>query len=197
MELYSAARLLKGSGSMFQKKIQDRDSYNEYIFRLAKSGEGEDILKLYRSIIGTHGCTWSNEYPTIDIIISDIEMRSLYCMTDDKGQIIAAAAAGPFDELSSLEWDPRMTAPCELARIGVAPSMQKRGLASKLLCAVIDDCRSRGYNGMRFLVSKTNYKALALYNKFGFQETGEVFMYGHDFYCYYKLLDQACTADER
>ncbi len=161
-----------------------------YILRLAEPKDSEEILKLYRSIIGTPGCTWSEEYPVMDNIISDIASGSLYCMTDISGQIIAAAAAGPLDELSDLEWDPGMTKPCELARIGVSPSLQKKGIASKLLCAVIEDCKSRGYNGMRFLVSKTNGSALALYNKFGFMKTGEVFRYGHDFLCYYKLLNQ-------
>lgn len=54
---------------------------------------------------------------------------------------------------------------------------------------VIQDCRRRGYDSMRFLVSTTNYNALILYRKFGFQEVGEVFRYGHDFYCYYKVLN--------
>ena len=162
---------------------------NEYIFRLAEPKDSEEILRLYRSIIGTPGCTWTEDYPDMEEIINDTAMRSLYCMTDGDGQIIAAAAAGPLDELSDLEWDPGMTKPCELARIGVSPSLQKKGIASKLLCAVIEDCKSRGYNGMIFLVSKTNSSALALYNKFGFKNTGEVFRYGHEFFCYYKLFE--------
>ncbi len=165
------------------------DIESRYIFRLAEPKDSKEILKLYRSIIGTPGCTWSEDYPTMEEIINDTEMRSLYCMTDNKGHIIAAAAAGPLDELSDLEWDPQMTKPCELARIGVTPSLQKKGIASELLSAVIEDCKNRGYNGMRFLVSKTNYGALALYDKFGFRKTGEVFRYGHDFLCYYKMLN--------
>jgi ribosomal protein S18 acetylase RimI-like enzyme len=160
----------------------------EYKLRLAEQKDDKNILKVYKSIIGTQGCTWDEEYPSMEGIIEDIKMKSLYCLTDDKGEIIAVATAGPLNELDDIIWDSRMTKPCELARIGVLPCLQKKGIASQLLDAVIGDCKSIGYNGMRFLVSKTNYNALMLYNKFGFQNVGEVFRYGHDFYCYYKLL---------
>lgn len=165
------------------------DTNVDYKFRLAEPGDENTILEIYRSIIGTEGCTWHAEYPSMFEIQSDIKMSSLYCLTDDKEDIIAVASAGPLDELGDLMWDARMTKPCELARIGVLPSMQKRGLASKMLSSVIDDCKRRGFNGMRFLVSKTNYNALMLYHKFGFHGVGEVFRYGHDFYCYYKLFN--------
>ncbi|MDP4089414.1 MAG: GNAT family N-acetyltransferase [Bacillota bacterium] len=160
----------------------------EYKLRLAEYGDEENILKLYRSILGTTGCTWSEEYPSMTEIISDIKMKSLYYLTDHQGKLIAVATAGSLDELDDLIWDSRMTKPCELARIGVLPSLHNKGIASKLLGAVIEDCKSRGYNGMRFLVSKTNNNALRLYGKFGFRNVGEVFRYGHDFYCYYKMI---------
>ncbi len=161
----------------------------EYVIRLAEQKDSDEILKLYRSIIGTQGCTWNEYYPSMEEITSDIRINSLYCLTDEKGSIIAVAAAGPLDELGDLAWDPAMTMPCELARIGVLPSLQKMGIASRLLGAVIKDCKCRGFNGMRFLVSKTNENALTLYGRFGFQKMGEVFRYGHDFYSYYRLLD--------
>jgi L-amino acid N-acyltransferase YncA len=161
----------------------------EYKFRLAKQEDTENILKVYKSIIGTQGCTWNEEYPSMEGIITDIRMKYLYCLTDVKGEIIAVATAGPLNELEDITWDSRMTKPCELVRIGVIPSLQKIGIASKLLDSVIRDCKSRGYNGMRFLASKTNYNALMLYSKFGFLKVGEVFRYGHDYYCYYKLLN--------
>lgn len=161
----------------------------EFLFRLAEQGDETNILMLYKSIIGTQGCTWHADYPSILNVMTDIQMESLYCLTDDEGKIIAAAAAGPFDELKDLSWDAKMAKPCELARIGVLPSMQRKGVASKLLSAVIEDCKRRGFDGMRFIASKTNYNALMLYRKFGFLEVGEVFRYGHDFCCYYKILN--------
>lgn len=100
----------------------------EFKFRLAEQGDEMNILKLYKSIIGTQGCTWDTEYPSMLNIMTDIKMKSLYCLTDDKGEIIAAATAGPLDELKDLTWDERMTKPCELSRIGVLPLMQKKEL---------------------------------------------------------------------
>lgn len=159
-----------------------------YKFRLAEQKDENSILEVYKSIIGTQGCTWHDEYPSMREIRTDIEASSLYCMTDENEKIIAVATAGPLDELCDLTWDAMMTRPCELARIGVLPIMQRKGIASKLLEFVIEDCKRRGYNDMRFLVAKTNYNALLLYRKFGFREAGEVFRYGHDFYCYYKIF---------
>lgn len=155
---------------------------------LAKPGEEEEILALYRKNIGTAGCTWHEEYPTMLNILEDMELKSLYCLKDAMGRILAVASAGPFNELTELTWDERMINPCELARITVTPDLQGKGIASLLLKAVISDCIRRGFDGMRFLVSKTNNNALRLYRRFGFEETGEAFLYGHEFFCYYKLL---------
>jgi ribosomal protein S18 acetylase RimI-like enzyme len=77
-----------------------------------------------------------------------------------------------------------MERPCDLARIGVLPNMQKRGIGTAILKNVINAVKERGFDGIRMLVSKTNPAALAMYDKNGFSRCGETFMYGIDFYCY-------------
>jgi ribosomal protein S18 acetylase RimI-like enzyme len=155
-----------------------------YRFRHVLKTDEQAVMRLYKEIIGTPGCTWNQDYPAIEDIRDDTDSNSLYCIEDDCGSIVAVAAAGSFNELQHLSWDIRITNPCELARIGVHPSVQNKGLGSIILSDVIADCKIRGFDGMRFLVSKENGSALKLYDKFGFQKCGETFMYGHDFYCY-------------
>ena len=56
-------------------------------------------------MIGTPGCTWSDDYPAYDLVERDIRTGSLYVLHDEQGVLIAAAAAGPDDELREFEWD--------------------------------------------------------------------------------------------
>ena len=152
-----------------------------YNFLLADYSDLSEIMDLYHSIIGTPGCTWSLDYPNYENVESDINNKSLFILKYDN-KIVAVAAAGSFNELEHLNWKPKK--PCELARIGVAPAMQKRGVGTILLQNVIDTMKRNNLDGIRMLVSKTNSAALAFYNKYGFEMCGETYMFGIDFYCY-------------
>jgi ribosomal protein S18 acetylase RimI-like enzyme len=84
--------------------------------------------------------------------------------------------------LDHLYWGPKN--PCELARIGVIPTMQKQGVGTIILQNVINAMKKKGFDGIRMIVSKTNPAALALYDKNGFVMCGKTVMFGMDFYCY-------------
>ena len=163
----------------------------KYHFSPAQETDAPEVFALYRGMIGTPGCTWSDAYPTYDLIQRDIRTGSLYILKDAQGQIAAAAAAGPDDELEDLHWD--LQNACELARIAVAVSLQNRGIGSYLLQQVITAVKARGFDGIRMLVSKTNPHALAMYDKNGFTRLDEVQMYGYDFYRYQMVFHMAET----
>jgi L-amino acid N-acyltransferase YncA len=154
---------------------------DNYSITLATTGDFPQILNFYRSLIGTPGCTWHLDYPNEEIIKEDIDTSSLYFWKEND-IIISVAFAGISDELNELPWS--LKKPCDLARIGVAVSKQKQGIGSLMLSFVTNDVKSRGFDGMRFLVSKENAAALALYDKNGFIRCGETHMYDIDFYCY-------------
>lgn len=153
-----------------------------YAFSLAQKADASAVLALYRGMIGTPGCTWNDEYPTYDLVERDIRTGSLYVLRDARNQIVAAAAAGPDDELKDLPWN--MRNPCELARVAVALPLQNQGVGSRLLKQLIPDVKARGFDGIRMFVSVGNFSALALYDKNGFTRLDEVRMYGFDFYRY-------------
>lgn len=154
----------------------------EYAFLAAQEADAPAVYALYRSLIGTPGCTWSDEYPTEELVLRDIRIQSLYVLKDTQGRLVAAAFAGPDDELKDLSWDPQN--PCELARVAVDLSLQNQGIGSYLLKQVIAAVKARGFDGIRMLVAISNHHALALYDKNGFQRLDEVQMYGHKFYRY-------------
>ncbi len=148
---------------------------------MAEPGDILEIAEIYSSLVGTPGCTWGDDYPSAQTAKEDIACGSLYILKD-VGRIIAVASMGAFDELGHYDWASQN--PCELARIGVMPQMQSRGIGSLMLKKVMDAARARGFDGMRFLVSKTNPAALAMYEKNGFERCGEAHEYDIDFYRY-------------
>lgn len=154
---------------------------NDCKFILASYDDIPKIVCIYHSLIGTLGCTWDLDYPSKATAESDVDSKSLYILKKND-QIVAVASAGEFNELEHLQWTPKK--PCELARIGVVPTLQKQGIGTTILQNIIKTAKEKDFDGIRMLVSKNNPAALALYDKNGFEKCGEVFMYELDFYCY-------------
>jgi aminoglycoside phosphotransferase (APT) family kinase protein/GNAT superfamily N-acetyltransferase len=140
-----------------------------------------EIVNIYRSLIGTSGCTWGEDYPNKETAEDDINNGWLYALKK-QGKIIGVVSIGGFGELSDLKWKPKN--PCELARIGVRPELQKQGIGTLMLQHCFEIAKNQGFDGIRILVAKTNTSALAMYEKNGFERCGEVFKFDIDFYCY-------------
>jgi len=161
---------------------------NQYEFRLASHDDIAEIVNLYHSLIGTPGCTWNEYYPSKETAEDDINNDYLYILktkdeiVDGASKIVAVATIGEFNELEDLSWEPQN--PCELMRIGVSPIYQNQGIGTMILQHVMKVVKENGYDGIRMLVSKSNPKALALYDRNGFERCGEVFKFDIDFYCY-------------
>lgn len=115
--------------------------------KMAKINDKEEIIEIYKSLIGSPGCTWSDEYPTLEDIERDINNESLYVVCDDK-KIIAVAAAGKDNELEHLEcWNKEIKMPCDLAKIGVIREYQGKGIAKILVKYIEQDILKRGFDG--------------------------------------------------
>jgi len=70
----------------------------------------------------------------------------------------------------------------------VDTEMQGRGIAKKMLIAAMDLCRERGFEAVRFLVSKSNPAPQRAYAKLEFDVCGEAYLYEHHWLCYQKRL---------
>lgn len=148
---------------------------------IAKHDDIPEIVSIYRSLIGTPGCTWDEDYPNAETAEYDINKGWLHALKK-QDRIVAVVSIGDIGELSDLKWKPKN--PCELARIGVHPQLQKQGIGTLLLQHCFEVARNQGFDGIRILVAKTNTAALALYEKNGFERCGEVFRFNTNFYCY-------------
>ena len=59
-------------------------------FHNATKEDMEVIRKLYRDAIGSPGCTWSLEYPNVEIMLGVMERNALFCLKNEAGKIIGA-----------------------------------------------------------------------------------------------------------
>lgn len=60
----------------------------------------------------------------------------------------------------------------DMMNVAVAPSSRRRGLAERLVCALIDELRACGAKSLTLEVRVSNEPALRLYAKLGFHEVG-------------------------
>ena len=61
-------------------------------FTLATAQDAQEILNLYRSVMGSEGCTWSMDYPNEENVQNDLERKSLFCIKTQTGEIIGAVS---------------------------------------------------------------------------------------------------------
>ena len=150
-------------------------------FMLANYDEISEIVSIYHGLIGTPGCTWDLDYPSRETAEYDIDNGFLYVLKNG-GKIVAVASMGDYNELNDLQWS--LKNPCELMRIGVLATLRNQGIGTVILQHIIRTAKEKGYDGIRFIVSKTNPAALALYDKNGFEKCGEVLRFDRDWYRY-------------
>lgn len=157
-------------------------------FQLATTNDFDIIMQLYRSAIGSEGCTWNNEYPNEEILKNDIYRKDIYCLVENN-EILGAISIDADDVIDNLpNWSPTLYPSKEIARLVVKENFQNKGIARVLLTSIMQIMKERGNIGAHFLVSKYHEKALRSYAKLGFNNKGEVSVFGVDWLCYEKEL---------
>jgi ribosomal protein S18 acetylase RimI-like enzyme/SAM-dependent methyltransferase len=166
---------------VYSEEAMRKFDHDDCSFVLASKENIPEIVSIYRSLVGTPGCTWDNEYPNRATANQDISRQELYLLKNGDS-IVAVASVGDFGELADLPW--KCKNPCELARIGVLQHLQNQGVGTKILRNVMEAAKAKGFDGVCMLVAKKNFAALSLYKKNGFKRCGEIHRFDHDFYCY-------------
>jgi len=108
-------------------------------FRRAHREEAEEILQLYRSLIGTEYCVWTENYPTEREVEFDLSRNALFCLHErmpepDEGErLIGTISIDDDPEVEALScWSEDLTPVAELSRLGV-PTAPRSGYAPKSL----------------------------------------------------------------
>ena len=156
--------------------------------RKAKIEEAEEILKIYKSLIGYECCLWDEYYPNIEIVNNDIKNETLYvALIDD--EIVGAAQSGIDEELFNMEFFTKEKKnPRDLSRVAVKKEYQKQGIARKIIAYIEDELRKDGVDYMYLTVGKTNIKAYNLYKTIGYETKGEMVKFDIDWYCQEKKI---------
>ena len=159
--------------------------YYDLRFVMATHNDVDEIMNLYKEMLGSEGCTWSAHYPNVELLKRDIESNNEFCFKDRKGKIVAAIVIEEDEEVKKLQlWNRDYKKAGELARLAVKTQYQNHGLAVKLIQCTAKVLKQRDYDAICFLVSKNNLAALASYKKLNLNLAGEVNLYGEDWICY-------------
>ena len=161
----------------------------------AKPEDAEVVFALYHALIDAPCSTWSEDYPSKELVDHDVRSGKTLVMREPNGRIVAAIALlTPEDEPEYEEmapWDPTVTRWAIPARLGVDKVYQGKGLARRMLSAAMDTARAEGCDGVRFLVAERNPIAQRSYAKLGFDICGTCERWGERWLCYQKRLS-AC-----
>jgi len=159
-----------------------------YSIKLATDQDSEEVLRLYKSLVGSEYCAWTDEYPDDREISFDLSRDALFVMRD-KDELVASISIDLDEEVEALScWSKELEPGAELSRLAVNASYQNRGLAREMMVYAFDILKERGYKSVHLLVAKDNIKALNSYNKLGYNNVGETVMFGHEYWCYEKAL---------
>ncbi len=157
-------------------------------FERAGRADAEEILKLYKSLVGTEYCAWTDSYPEREEIAGDLARDALFCMKDE-GKIVAVISMDADEAVEALPcWTEKCIPSVELSRVGVRKEYQNRGIAGEMIRCAAEEARKQGYRGIHMIVSKQNVKAQKAYNKLAFAVVGETRLYDVDWWCYEKQI---------
>ena len=161
-----------------------------FVFEHVKASEAEEVLSLYRSLVGTPFCAWTADYPARSDVEFDLSRNALFCLREKpSGRLIGTISIDDDTEVEALScWSEDLTPVAELSRLGVAAEYQNRGIARILLQEAMAELKSQGYKAAHILVAKDNVKALRSYEKLHFTTAGECELFGHSYWCYEKEL---------
>ena len=130
---------------------------------------------------------WNDSYPTMTEIEQDLEMKSLYVMTDGS-KVIGAISVVPENELDGFDcWSYKSSR--EIARVVIDKAYRGNGLSFKMVQNIVSILQKNGCKAIHLSVVKTNIPAYKTYIKAGFGVVGEAQMYGNDYYLMEKAID--------
>ncbi len=158
------------------------------IFERATKQDKQELLKLYKSLVGTEYCAWTDMYPEMAEIEFDLSRDALFCYRD-KGQIVASISIDQDEDVASLPcWTKELQPAVELSRLAVRADYQNQGIAGQMIRNLMQLCKAGGIRSVHFLVSKHNIKAQRAYKKLECNIVGEANLFNEEWFCYEKAL---------
>ena len=172
----------------FETEKSIKRNENLYIER-ADMHDADEIFALYRSLIDMPYSTWSEDYPTKEIVEEDICDHEIIVLRDEQKRIVSAISLWQeFEFGDAAAWYPDVSQWAMLSRLGVSKEWQGRGLAKRMLSAAMESAKHSGCEAVQFLVAKSNPIAQRAYAPLGFDICGECELWEEEWLCYQKRL---------
>lgn len=163
----------------------------ELRFMRASMEDVEEIYALYHSLIDLPYSTWSEDYPTREIVREDVEKHTVITLRNAQNAIVSAIALWhAFEFEDAAPWYDDVERWAMLSRLGVHRDYQGKGIAKRMLNAAMEAARADGCQAVQFLVAKSNPIAQRAYASLGFEICGEAELWepGEVWLCYQKRL---------
>ena len=178
------------SGKAHRFFLQARKPLGEVIFREATAADLDGVEALYRSCTAfspTHGNdNWSEEYPNRAFAEEDLLNHGLFVLSHSD-EIIGAISLVPQDDWDELPvWQGETS--CNLSRLGIKPQLQGLHLAQRMMEEISRVAKARGFRSTRHGSLITNVASNRLYERMGYHNRGRATMYGHEYWCFERLL---------
>ena len=145
-----------------------------------------ELIALYRGIYVVKEVHWSEDYPGPEFIKNRIEEGSLYVFRIN-GEIVASCYIGVNEMYKPFDWRLDISNPVNVSAFCVKMQLQSLGLGKRIITLIAEKAKQLGHNGLRFMVSQDNLRAIHLYESYGVQRVGKVSWYGEQYLMEYKL----------
>ncbi len=163
------------------------DKLKQYKIQTAQESQKQEILALYRTMIGGLA-DWNEYYPSMDNIEFDMARDNLFVMMEGEN-IIATISIDEDDEVKILpNWSKELEPAGELSRLCVRRDKQNQGIARVMMEYAFEQLRNRGYRGVHILVRKGHEIALQSYSHLGYQPAGNCILFEKEFLCFERAL---------
>lgn len=156
------------------------------IFRNANSGDLPQIASLYRTAIGTPGCTWNESYPGAFELEHDFASCNLYVLSEGERVIGAVSVVSPNELDDACAWEVQNAR--EIARVVISQDYKGRSLATQMLSQLFEKLKQEGCNAIHLSAACCNASAIKTYQRLGFAFLAQTHLYGHQFYLCEKKL---------
>lgn len=155
--------------------------------RLANREDFQNVLSLYKSVLGEKYCVWNEEYPSLDNIEEDFNNENLFVL-ENNNDIIACISIVSESEMDDFEeWNYKENAK-EIARIVVKKRFRGQQISIFLVKEIEKILLSRGMDAIHLAVSIENIPAIKNYEKLEFNVVGKKKMYESTYYLCEKKL---------
>jgi len=162
--------------------ITINNNNEDYQFVVACKSDTIEIMEIFEGAKSVEGCSWNENYPTVDVVTEDLNNNVAYKMTiHNKIAAVITIDGGNYEIESSRAW--QLSKHCYFWRMAVSSDSLKNGIGTITLKAALKTAENLGYKSARILVADYNTPALALYTKFGFVKCDEMNEWGINFYC--------------